>query len=236
MSDAEWDADDFEPDLNKKVVPAAAATDKWDGEDEEDSGKEDWEKDDNQENGDQPKAVQRKKKKKLADILAEKEAAKEAELEARANELAAKKMANTPEGRAIEKMRLLKMEESVNIQMAKDMAGIKTSSIDGMVPVAKDEFEAFEKALTEKIQIFATSEYYTGFLESLFKNLSLDLNAATLKKIKMNTEALHSAKLKEEKSKNKKKPAGKGGIKMDLSKDMYANAGGGGYDDMDDFM
>lgn len=61
------------------------------------------------------------------------------------------------------------------------------------------------------------------------------VNATTLKKIKMNTEALHSVKLKEEKTAKSKKGKAKG-IKMDLDKDLYGDGGGGGYDDMDDFM
>jgi translation initiation factor 3 subunit J len=67
--------------------------------------------------------VQRKKKKKLAEIIAEKEAAKAAELDQRAATEAAKKQMNTPEAKLAERMRLQKLEENANLQMAKDMFG-----------------------------------------------------------------------------------------------------------------
>jgi hypothetical protein len=47
------------------------------------------------------------------------------------------------------------------------------------------------------------------------------VNVATLKKIKLQVEALHSAKLKDEKAAKSKKPGAKGGrttVKMDLAK------------------
>ena len=61
-------------------------------------------------------AVQRKKKKKLADIIAEKEAAKLAEYEAKTKN-------STPEAIAKEKLRQLKIEEASNNKLLKDMMG-----------------------------------------------------------------------------------------------------------------
>merc|ERR1712170_260850 len=79
MSDAEWDADDFEP----PKASAGAATgfkDKWDGEDEDDDVKAAWdassEEEDSKSSENSVKAVQVKKKKKLHEIIAEKEAKK----------------------------------------------------------------------------------------------------------------------------------------------------------------
>ena len=51
MSDAEWDADDFEPPSMDKPAEAAAAApakvdDKWDGEDEDDDIKDNWDDED----------------------------------------------------------------------------------------------------------------------------------------------------------------------------------------------
>ena len=118
------DDDDFEPAEATPKAPAVVS-DKWDGEDEEDDVKDTWDKSSGDEDGDadKPKAIQRKKKKKLADIIAEKEAAKEAELERKAGEAAAKKQMNTPEGKLAEKLRLQKMEENSNLMLAKDMMG-----------------------------------------------------------------------------------------------------------------
>ena len=108
-------------------------SDKWDGEDEEESAKvkdtASWDQNnsDSEEVGgggsSAVRAVQRKKKKKLVDVLAEKEAARLAHLEARAAEEAAKKQMNTPEAKMKEKMRIQKEEANTNLMLAKDMMG-----------------------------------------------------------------------------------------------------------------
>lgn len=239
MTDS-WDADDFEPPKELPKIPIAKL-DKWEGEDEEDDVKDAWDKSDSDESGDsttdpdRPKAVQRKKKKKLAEIIAEKEAAKAAQMAARAAEEQAKRQLNTPEAKNVEKMRLKKMEETSNLQLAQEMMGLKVGSIDAMVPVEKSDFEQLEKAVVNKITMYTESPHFPDFIESLIKNLCLDQSAATLKKIKMNVEALHTAKLKDERAKAKKPNAKKGGtIRMDTTKDMFS--GGADYDDLDDFM
>merc|ERR1711878_199216 len=70
MSDAEWDADDFEP-KTSNLEAERPKTDKWGGEDEDDDVKDSWDKesddDDDTSKGSEDsnsmKAVQRKKKK-----------------------------------------------------------------------------------------------------------------------------------------------------------------------------
>ena len=101
-------------------------TDKWDGEDEDDDIKDAWDAEDEEktEDGEQVKAVQVKKKKKLSDRIAEREAAQEAQEEQRRKDLAAKIAAQTPEAKLAEKMRLQKLEENANLQLAKDMLGM----------------------------------------------------------------------------------------------------------------
>ena len=119
------DADDFEP--AAASASPTVKTDKWDGEDEDDDVKDAWDADSDKEDGeedpDAPKAVQRKKKKKLADIIAEKEAAKAAQDAARREEAKQRMAAMTPEAKLAEKLRLQKIEESANLQLAKDMIG-----------------------------------------------------------------------------------------------------------------
>lgn len=98
-------------------------------------------------------------------------------------------------------------------------SGLKVGSIDAMVPVEKSDFEQLEKAVVNKITMYTESPHFPDFIESLIKNLCLDQSAATLKKIKMNVEALHTAKLKDERAKAKKPNAKKGGtIRMDTTK------------------
>ena len=101
-------------------------TDKWDGEDEDEDTKDAWDKSDGsegEEDPNRPRAVQRKKKKKLEDILAEKEAKKNAAIDAKAAEEAKQKQMDTPEGRAAERARLKKIQEDSSYELAKDMMG-----------------------------------------------------------------------------------------------------------------
>merc|ERR1712158_174203 len=79
MSDAEWDADDYEPQTS--TLDTKPKTDKWEGEDEDDDVKDSWDKESDDEDtskgsedSNSIKAVQRKKKKKLHENIAEQEA------------------------------------------------------------------------------------------------------------------------------------------------------------------
>jgi len=230
MSDGEWDADDFEPgNTAKPVLPS----DKWEGEDEDDDVKDAWDKSDSEEDkskesiSEETKAP-KKGKKKLADKIAEREALLE--------QKHAQSAPLTEEEKLEEKLRVQKLEERANLQLTRDMCGIKTGSIDNLVPESKEDFELLGKAIIEKIQLFSTSQHYNDLIEDVANKICVDLNTASLKKVKLHIEGLHSAKLKEEKAaKSKQKGKGKS-VKMDLVKDIY---GGGGedYDDgMDDFM
>lgn len=237
---ADWDADDFDPDAHGKLS-APKLTDKWDGEDEEDDIKDAWdaeseeEKDDDSQK-DENKVVKVKKKKNLAQKIAEKEeAAAKARLEKLAREEEEKQL-NTPEGKLAEKLRLQKMQEENDLQLAQEMMGVSGGGggvIDNSNPSTKEEFEDLSKAITDKLSNFESSEHYQDFIENLVKNLCMSLSAQTLKKCKTHVEAFHSAKLKEEKAATAKSKKGKTGpkLKMDSALGHYD-----GYDDMDDFM
>jgi len=243
MSDAEWDADDFEP-PKATTGSTMAFKDKWEGEDEDDDVKASWDQDseeepDSKSSENSVKAVQVKKKKKLHEILAEKEAKKALEEEEKAASKAAQEAANTPEGKLAAKLKAQKLAEERDLQMARELmgGGGPPGSIDGMVPTTKDEFEQLSKAITEKVQLFNQSSHYSDFVEGLIKDLALDLPAATLKKVKIHVETLHSTKVREQNAKTKGK--GKKGttVKMDLTKDLFGGgADGEGYNEMDDFM
>jgi len=231
MSDA-WDADDYEPPAASGGV-SVKPSDKWEGEDEDDDVKDAWDADSDEEDEKEketaPKPAAAKKKTKLRSKIALREAA-----EAQADEDL------TPEEKAAEKLRAMKMEESAQMSLTRDMLGLESGKIDSMIPVTKEDFDSFSKALCEKIRLFNNSEHYNDLLESITKDLVLDMSVPTLKKVKIHVEGMHSTRLKEEKSKTKK-PAGKGktSLKNDLDKDLFGGAGHGGADyadDMDDFM
>jgi len=248
MSDAEWDADDFEP-KTSNLEAAKPKTDKWEGEDEDDDVKDSWDKesddDDDTSKGSEDsnsmKAVQRKKKKKMHEIIAEKEAAKVEEAEKRAQAMADQEFANTPEGKLAEKLRRQKLEEQEALDQNAELFGVKSaggSGIDAMVPETSEQFDELSKAVVEKVRLFSASSHYNDFVENLIKELTLDLPPATLKKVKIHVETLHTTKSKEEKAATKGgKKKGKGStVKMDLNKDIFGGETGGGYDEFDDFM
>jgi len=236
---ADWDADDFDPDADGKLsVPKV--TDKWDGEDEDDDIKDAWDAESEEEKDDSQKeetVVKVKKKKTLAQKIAEKEEAAAKALEERLAREAAEREANTPQGKLEEKLRLQKLQEENDLKLAADMLGLGGSGggvIDSMNPTTKEEFENLTKAITDKVNTFDSSELYQDFVEDLVKNLCMGLTCQTLKKCKTHVEAFHSAKLKEEKAakdKSKKGKTEKKSLKMDSATGYYD-----GYDDMDDFM
>lgn len=126
------DAEDRDPTV---PVDAVKKSDKWEGEDEDDDVKDAWDKSDDEDgDGDGDEDTEKAKdgggggpdagtgakrgKKKLAEKIAEREERMVAEMEAKA-------MALTPEAKLAEKMRLQKLEETANLQMARDMLGKK---------------------------------------------------------------------------------------------------------------
>jgi len=246
MSDAEWDADDYEPQTS--TLDTKPKTDKWEGEDEDDDVKDSWDKESDDEDtskgsedSNSIKAVQRKKKKKLHEIIAEKEATAIEEAEKRAQAMADAEFANTPEGKLAEKLRRQKLAEQEALALNSELFGVKSSGgsgIDAMVPETSEQFDELSKAVVEKVRLFSTSTHYNDFVENLIKELTLDLPPATLKKIKIHVETLHTTKSKEEKAATKGgKKKGKGStVKMDLNKDIFGGETGGGYDEFDDFM
>merc|ERR1712064_227512 len=102
------------------------------------------------------KAVKVKKKKTLAQKIAEKE---EAAALARAERIAREeeeKQLNTPEGKLAEKMRLQKLAEENDLKLAQEMMGLSAGAgaggvIDNANPSTKEEFEDLSKAITDKL-------------------------------------------------------------------------------------
>ncbi|KAG7173322.1 Eukaryotic translation initiation factor 3 subunit J-like [Homarus americanus] len=234
MSDVEWDADDFVP----PTAAAARPTDKWDGEDEDDI-KDNWddeEEDKEKTATDSTAAPVKKKKKKLTDIIAEKEARQLEELEKRKKEAEEKAKLQTAEGKLAEKMRLQKIQEDSDLQLANELLG-STSSIteednkmlDDIDLSTSSGLESFRKALTSKIRISERLEkrpFFVTFVEDICRDLCQNL-----------INSIYNEKVKAGKPKSKKKAGGKaklnvgqGAIADDLGNDF------GGYNEYDDFI
>uniref|UniRef100_A0A3Q3KBQ5 Uncharacterized protein n=1 Tax=Monopterus albus TaxID=43700 RepID=A0A3Q3KBQ5_MONAL len=187
-------------------------------------------------------------KKKLSEKIKEKEnRLKKKQQELKDKELQDKEAELTPEEQLAEKLRVKKLQEDADLELAKDAFGVSSTSsniitgIDAMCPSSKEDFTEFEKLLKEKISQFEKSVHYSSFLDSLFRELCISLEVDDLKKISNSLSVLLSEKQKQEKqNKGKKKKKGVlpgGGLKAQLRDDLdYAEFDGGYAQDYEDFM
>jgi len=241
---ANWDDEDFE--VNEPENPPVR-TDKWAGEDEDDV-KDDWDAEtESEDEKSQPKeevssvkVVAKKKKKKLHEIIAEKEAAREKELQEKMAEMEANDLMKTPEGQLAEKLRLQKIAEDQDYELAKELAGESGQDTSGINfnPKSTEEFDELRSALMEKFSSLESSDHYQDFACDLIKDMCMNLSVPSLKKVKAESEGFISAKLKEERAaKSKKGKSGpKATIKMETDRSMFARGMDDGFNDMDDFM
>ncbi|XP_059177565.1 LOW QUALITY PROTEIN: eukaryotic translation initiation factor 3 subunit J-B-like [Physella acuta] len=231
--------EDFEP----NIPPAGAvASDKWEGEDEEDDVKESWEDEEEekkeQADGTKPAeekstAYQRPKKKPIADRIAEKARTKQKEEE---------KVEKTPEEKLAEKIRLQKIQEEADLKLAKGLFGVgDASGIDSMYPETKEQFDQFEQALKTKITFFESSKLYSAFIVKIYPDLTLTLPADDIKRIGISLNTLYHEKERQrrEQAKTQKKKKPKATIRVDKADDLgLADVAEGAYydDEEDDFI
>ncbi|KAK8754382.1 hypothetical protein OTU49_015913 [Cherax quadricarinatus] len=245
MSDVEWDADDFEP---PKVAPALP-TDKWDGEDEEDDIKDNWDDEEEERKEatiDTTTAQVKKKKKKLSEIIAEKEAKHIEESEKRRKEAEEKARSQTAEGILAEKMRLQQIQEAADLQLANDLVGTGSNTeednklLDNIDLSSSDGLTSFRKALIFKIRSTERLEkrpIFVTFVEDVCRDLCQNLEMEEVKRVSSVITSLYNEKVKASKPKSKKKAGGKaklnvgqGALVDDISNDF------GGYNEYDDFI
>lgn len=151
----------------------------------------------------------------------------------------------TPEEELAEKLRVKKLQEDSDLELAKEAFGVVSNNvtgIDAMIPSTKDDFTEFERLLKEKISSYEKSTHYSSFLETLFRDLCLSLEVDDLKKISTSLTALLSEKQRQEKAnKGKKKKKGVlpgGSFKATMKDDLadYGEFDGGYAQDYEDFM
>ncbi|XP_034047640.1 eukaryotic translation initiation factor 3 subunit J-B [Thalassophryne amazonica] len=244
---ADWDADSFEP---EEPIKKAVVLDKWEGEDEEEDVKDNW--DDEEEEEEENKVEEKKTeakvsvKKKLSEKIKEKEnLQRKKQQEMKEQENKDKQTELSPEEQLAEKLRVKKLQEDSDLELAKDAFGVGSPSnsvggIDAMCPSSREDFTEFEKLLKEKICQFEKSVHYSSFLESLFRELCISLEIDDLKKISNSLSVLLSEKQKQEKQnkgKKKKKGLPGGGLKAQMRDELdYAQFDGGYAQDYEDFM
>ncbi|KAK2867422.1 hypothetical protein QQF64_023107 [Cirrhinus molitorella] len=247
MADADsWDADSFEP---EEPIKKAAVHDKWEGEDEDDDVKDNWDDDDEEEEKEEEKKTEAKptEKKKLSEKIKEKEILQRKKQEELQKQTEESKTPTelAPEEELAEKLRVKKLQEDSDLELAKEAFGVVSNNvtgIDAMSPSTKEDFTEFERLLKEKISSYEKSIHYSSFLETLFRDLCLSLEVDDLKKINNSLTVLLSEKQRQEKAnKGKKKKKGVlpgGGLKATMKDDLadYGQFDGGYAQDYEDFM
>ncbi|KAG5273716.1 hypothetical protein AALO_G00154670 [Alosa alosa] len=256
MADGDsWDTESFEPD---QPLKNAAVHDKWEGEDEEEDIKDNWddEEEEEEKSAEKPTEVKSSEKKKLNEKIKEKEnlqrqkqeelrkRIEEPEEQAQLTELT-QVMELTPEDDLAETLHVKKLQEDTDLELASDAFGVVSNhvtGIDAISPASREDFTEFEKLLKDKISPYEKSVHYSNFVESLFKNLCISMEVEDLKKINNSMTALLSEKQKQEKqNKGKKKKRGVvpgGGLKAIMKDDLddYGGFDGGYTQDYEDFM
>ncbi|KAJ1179182.1 hypothetical protein NDU88_004418 [Pleurodeles waltl] len=242
-----WDADEFEPVPEVSgVATGPVVADRWAGEDEEEEVKDNW--DDEEEEGAEDSKKEAEKtdakvseKKKLQEKIKEKESKLKKKQE-EMQKLEEPKPELTPEEQVAEKLRLKKLQEESDLELAKEAFGdCAVSGIDAINPTSKEDFAEFGRLLKEKITHYEKSLHYTNFLETLLRDVCISLEVEDLKKISNSLTVLYSEKQKQEKNKAKKKKKGVlpgGGFKANMKDDL---ADYGGFDagyarEYEDFM
>lgn len=243
MSDADWDNDDFEPNLDLKPKITKG---KWEGEDEDDDVKDNWD-DDEEEKEEALKteavAVPAKKKKTLKEKIAEKEDQRKKEIEQKMEKKQVfQQKVLTPKQIMEEKLKRQKELEQQDLELALEALGLDKSAaknageIDSFEPITGEDFTKFASLLTTKIENYKNSPWYTSFLENLFRDLVAGVDMEGMKKITSSLSVMYNEKLKLTKAKPKKK-ATKAKLNMGREADVFDGDVDGddfGYDD--DFM
>lgn len=241
--DVSWDADNFEP----KLPTTLTTSNKWEGEDEEETVKESWE-DEEEEKKDEEKTElsappPAKPKKRIQDKIAEKERLEREKAERVSVEKVVEEL--TPEQKLAEKLLAQKLQEESDLRLAMETFGVTsetgTGRIDGFQPTTKAEFTEFADMLTKKICLFKAREEFPTFIDEFMRNIVVQLPSADIKRIKLTVDNLYIEKQKSEKMDKSKKPTkGKGKAKLKVEGDNahlnQYDAYGNFDDDFDDFM
>ncbi|RWS22559.1 eukaryotic translation initiation factor 3 subunit J-like protein [Leptotrombidium deliense] len=242
MSDADWDKEGFKT----PIISTVRRDDRWEGEDEEEDIKDNWDDDDEEEvkseEAEQKQPVEKKKKKNLAVIIAEKEEKRRKELEEKKRLLEEQAKASAPKTQEeilAERLQQQRLQEESDLMLAKEAFGVSDAKAEAcgldVVLSSKEDFDNFKKNIVTKLQAVQKSPHYLTFLETAFREICVTLETDDIKRISNNLNALYNEKLKAQKqsTKNKKKP--KSTIKIERS-DMDAFAGDDYGNEFDEFI
>jgi translation initiation factor 3 subunit J len=236
-----WDDEDYEPAETTAVVAGGGGgADRWSGEDEDEDGlKDNWDDEEEEKDTSNVPKSQPKKKKTLADKIAEKEAAKREEVLA--------KMAQAEAERELTPDEVRRRQEEQDLELAKEAFGVDevvpgVKTIDNFVPKTKEEFAELASMIVQKLTTLEYKTDFSYFLETLVRDSCAGREPEDIKKISNTLTLLANEKQKLNKDKNKGKKkagatkkntlaAGKG-----VAKAGYDDFGYDDYDDYGDFM
>ncbi|PNF14156.1 hypothetical protein B7P43_G13484, partial [Cryptotermes secundus] len=178
--DEEWDADTFEPQEIKTALSVGA--NKWEGEDEDEDVKDNWEDEEEEEKKDvekqeTAKLVQaRKTKKSLAEKIEEKEQRLREEAEMKAKDRERQEL--TAEEILAEKLQQQKLQEESDLRVAMETFGVAETStavgIDVINPNSSEELDELQTAISKKIQLYNKSPHFPAFAEDLIRNICVN--------------------------------------------------------------
>lgn len=212
------------------IVPA---TDKWQGEDEDDDVKDNWDDEDEEPKSEsaadpaKPAAASKNQAKARKAKIAEKEKAK-----AKASERVL-----TAEEELAERLERQRLQEESDFELGKLGLGINEGTgtgLDSLPLSTPEDFETFKKALVDRLKLAEKSPHYVSFLENAFRDICASMEPDDIKRLSSNLNSLFNEKMKAQKSAKPKKGKAKAGIKVERSALDYAD--GGEFDDFDEFM
>ncbi|KAL4669145.1 hypothetical protein H8959_007699, partial [Pygathrix nigripes] len=160
-----WDVDAFSVEDPVRKVGGSGTTirDRWEGEDEDEDVKDNWD-----DNDDEKKRKQNKEKNSREDKRERQQKKRQEEIKNGLEEPEEPKVL-TPEEQLADKLRLKKLQEESDLELAKETFGVNNTvfGIDAMNPSSRDDFTEFGKLLKDKITQYEKSLHYARFLEVL---------------------------------------------------------------------
>lgn len=176
---------------------SAPKGDKWEGEDSDDNVKDNWDDEDEPvatgPEPEPPKVPQISQKKKKLQKIAEKE---RKEREERMDS-----KPKTPEEILAEKLERQRLQEESDLLLAKEAFGDgkAANNVLEMSLQTREDFDAFRKALVDKLLVYDKSVHYVNFLESLFRELCVSIESDDIKRLNGSLTALFNEKVKAQK-------------------------------------
>lgn len=235
----------FEP--PKITVPKTS--DKWEGEDEDEDLKENWDEDSDEDKSEKTESsttAPKRKKKNLAQIIADKEKRQQEEAERRKQLAEEAKNAQTPEEVLAEKLRVQKIQEESDRLLAADLMGgndeedDESKALDAFDLNDASSLESFRKSLITKIRSVDRLEkkpYFITFVEDLSRDLCFNLESDEIKKVTTVLNGIYNEKVKASKpTKGKKKAANKAKLNSGNNAITDSMANDFGYSEFDDFI